>query len=222
MSLFFSNIVAGAALAGSIAFVAGVVLAHGDVAPQGVDTSGLPSLEGEEHYVNPYRDTDAYETAIKIGDKLPEATFYTVNEEGPVAVSTADFFAGKKTVIVALPGAFTPTCHNNHLPGFVESAEAIKAKGVDTIAVLAANDAFVMDAWLGMSGAEGKIVPLSDPDAAFADAIGLGIDMSARGLGMRAQRFTMIVEDGVVTALNAGDHPGQVVESSAEKILETL
>ena len=159
---------------------------------------------------------------IKVGDKLPEATFYTVNEDGPVAVTTAEFFSGKKIVVIGLPGAFTPTCHNNHLPGFVENAEAIKGKGVDTIAVLAANDAFVMDAWVGVSGAEGKIVPLSDPDAAFSDSIGLSIDMSARGLGMRAQRFTLVVEDGVVSAVNAGDHPGQVVESSAEKILETL
>ena len=159
---------------------------------------------------------------ISVGEKLPEATLYTTNDEGPVAISTAEAFGGKTVVVVALPGAFTPTCHNSHLPGFVEQADTIKGKGVDDIFVMASNDPFVMDAWLGVSGAEGKIRPLSDPDAAFAQALGLEIDMSARGLGMRSQRFTMIVEDGAVKFLNAGDHPGQVVESSAEKILEQL
>lgn len=160
--------------------------------------------------------------AITAGETLPEATFYTVGEEGPKAVSTADVFSGKKVVVIALPGAFTPTCHGNHLPGFIEHADAIRDKGVDDIVVLAANDAFVMDAWVGVSGGGGKITPLSDPEAGFSQAIGMEIDMSARGLGMRSQRYTMIVDDGVVSTMNSGDHPGQVVESSAEKILESL
>ena len=160
--------------------------------------------------------------AIAVGESLPEATFYTTGDEGPVTVSTSELLAGKKVVIFAVPGAFTPTCHNSHLPGYVEHADQIRSKGVDEIAVLSVNDVFVMDAWLGVSGAEDTIKLLCDPDAEFTKAIGMELDLTARGLGVRSRRYAMIVEDGKVTTLNVEDSPGEAVESGAAKILESL
>ncbi|MEM9329858.1 MAG: peroxiredoxin [Pseudomonadota bacterium] len=159
---------------------------------------------------------------ISIGAELPEATFHHVTEDGPATTTTADVFSGKKVVLFAVPGAFTPTCHKNHLPGFVENAEAIKQKGVDEIAVTSVNDVFVLDAWASISGAEGKIKFLGDPNADFAKALGMELDLTERGLGVRSMRYAMIVEDGKVTTLNLEDNPGQAVDSSAEKILEAL
>lgn len=159
---------------------------------------------------------------INIGDNLPDATFHCIVDGAPGTASTGDIFSGKKVVLFAVPGAFTPTCHRNHLPGFVEQADSIMGKGVDEIAVVSVNDVFVMDAWSGMSNAEGKIRFLSDPNADFAKSIGMELDLTERGLGMRLKRFAMIVEDGKVTTLNIEDNPGQAVESSAEKILEAL
>ena len=160
--------------------------------------------------------------AISVGSELPAVNFHHVGEDGPGTISTDDFFSGRKIVLFAVPGAFTPTCHMNHLPGFVEHADAIKSKGVDEIAVVSVNDVFVMDAWAGVSGAEGKIKFLSDPDTEFAKAIGMELDLTARGLGVRSKRYAMIVEDGKVATLNVEDNPGQAVESTAEKILESL
>lgn len=159
---------------------------------------------------------------IKIGDKLPEASFKIMTDDGSKTVTTAEVFAGKKIVLFAVPGAFTPTCSNNHLPGYLENHDAILGKGVDAIAVVAVNDQFVMRAWARSTGAEGKITFLADGSGSFVKAIGLDADMSGGGMGLRSRRFSMIVEDGKVTALNVEDAPGQAVVSGAARILEQL
>lgn len=159
---------------------------------------------------------------IQVGQKLPETTFSTMTADGPKNLSTAEVFAGKKVVLFGVPGAFTPTCSNNHLPGYLENHDAILAKGVDTIAVVAVNDVFVMSAWARFTGGEGKISYLADGSGDFAKAAGLELDMSARGLGLRSQRFSMIVEDGAVTALNVEDAPGTAVNSGAAALLGQL
>ncbi|MFO1137357.1 MAG: peroxiredoxin [Rhodoblastus sp.] len=158
---------------------------------------------------------------IKVGDRLPKATFTVMTADGPAAKSTDDLFKGKKVVLVGVPGAFTPTCHKNHLPGFIENEKAIKAKGVDDIAVIATNDVFVMNAWAKDTKSEGKITFLADGSAAFAKATGLDLDLSERGMGMRNKRFSMIVDDGVVRSLNIEEGPG-AEKSGAKTMLEQL
>ena len=152
---------------------------------------------------------------ISVGDKLPDATFKTMTADGAKEVSTSDVFAGKKVVLFAVPGAFTPTCSNNHLPGYLENHDAILARGVDTIAVVAVNDVHVMGAWARFSGGEGKILYLADGNGDFVKAIGLDADFSANGMGLRSKRFSMVVEDGKVTALNVEDKPGVDVSGAA-------
>jgi peroxiredoxin len=137
-------------------------------------------------------------------------------------VTTGEYFKGKKIVLFGLPGAFTPTCHKNHLPGFVANEAAIKAKGVDAIAMTAVNDPFVLSAWAKASGSEGKIAFLSDGNADFAKAAGLEFDAAAGGMGLRSKRYSMLVEDGVVKSLNIEDAPGKADVSSAEHILGQL
>ncbi|MEI5677690.1 MULTISPECIES: peroxiredoxin [unclassified Mesorhizobium] len=159
---------------------------------------------------------------ISVGDKLPEATFKTMTSDGAKALTTAEIFAGKKVVLFGVPGAFTPTCSNNHLPGYLENHDAIISRGVDTIAVVAVNDHFVMGAWANFTGGEGKILYLADGNGDFVRAAGLEADLSAGGLGIRSKRFSMIVDNGKVTALNIEDSPGQAVESGAAKLLEQL
>jgi peroxiredoxin len=159
---------------------------------------------------------------IKVGDRLPNATFMVMTPEGPKPKTTDEIFKGKKVVLFAVPGAFTPTCHKNHLPGFVQNASAIKAKGVDTIAVTGVNDVFVMDAWKKASGADGIIEFLADGSAKFASAIGLTADLTERGLGIRSQRYAMLVDDGVVKVLNVEDAPGKADISGAENLLKSL
>ncbi|NGN40503.1 peroxiredoxin [Mesorhizobium sp. CGMCC 1.15528] len=159
---------------------------------------------------------------ISVGDKLPEATFKTMTFDGAKAVTTAEIFAGKKVVLFGVPGAFTPTCSNNHLPGYLENHDAIISRGVDTIAVVAVNDHFVMGAWANFTGGEGKILYLADGNGDFVRAAGLEADLSGGGLGIRSKRFSMIVDNGKVTALNIEDSPGQAVESGAAKLLEQL
>lgn len=159
---------------------------------------------------------------IAVGQKLPDVSLKTMTEDGMKDLNTADIFAGKKVVLFGVPGAFTPTCSNNHLPGYLENYDAILARGVDTIAVVAVNDAFVMSAWARFTGGEGKLLYLADGSGDFAKATGLDLDMSARGLGPRSARFSMIVEDGTVTALNIEDSPGSAVTSGAAVILEQL
>jgi Peroxiredoxin len=155
-----------------------------------------------------------------VGDKIPSATLKIMGEKGPQDLSTEDLFAGKKVVLFAVPGAFTPTCSLAHLPGFVALADKIKAKGVDTIACLSVNDAFVMDAWGKGSNAE-ELVMVSDWDASFSKALDLTMDASGFGLGVRSQRFALIAEDGVITHLGV-EAPGQFEVSKAEAILEAL
>jgi peroxiredoxin len=160
--------------------------------------------------------------AISVGDRLPDATFAVMGGEGPDQKTTADVFGGKKVVLFAVPGAFTPTCSKQHLPGFVENADKIKSKGIDAIACTAVNDVFVMDAWGKSAGAGGKVVMLADGSADFAKKLGLEMDLSERGLGMRSKRYAMIVEDGVVKALEIEDAPGSAEKSGAEAIAKLL
>ncbi len=160
--------------------------------------------------------------AIKVGDRLPKAKFSVMTAEGPGWKTTDEMFKGKKVVLFAVPGAFTPTCHKNHLPGFVQNADAIKAKGVDTIAVTAVNDVFVMDAWKKATGADGKIEFLADGNGEFAKAIDLTLDGSGNGLGTRSKRYSMLVEDGVVKKLNVEEAPGKAEVSGADNLLKQL
>jgi len=157
---------------------------------------------------------------IKVGDSVPNATFTVMTADGPKPKTTDELFKGKKVVLFAVPGAFTPTCHKNHLPGFLTNADKIKAKGIDTIAVTGVNDVFVMDAWKKATDTDGKIEFLADGSAAFANAIGLSVDLGARGLGTRSQRYAMIVDDGVVKTLNIEDAPGKAEVSGAENLLK--
>jgi peroxiredoxin len=156
---------------------------------------------------------------IKIGDKLPTAEFISFNADGQMKLTTDQVFAGKKVVLFAVPGAFTPTCSMNHMPGFVDNVDAIKAKGVDTVACTAVNDNHVMKAWSKHSGADGKILMLSDGSALFAKTIGLASEMS--NMGLRSRRYSMIVDNGVVTHLNVEDKSGVNV-SGADTILTQL
>jgi peroxiredoxin len=160
--------------------------------------------------------------AIKEGDKIPELKLKTPNADGmPEDITTSELFGGKKVVLFAVPGAFTPLCSAQHLPGFIEKADAIKAKGVDTIVCMAVNDAFVMGAWGKDRGAGDKVVMLADGNGELTRALGLEMDVSVAGLGQRAQRFAMIVEDGVVKKL-AVEAPQKFEVSSADAILGSL
>ncbi|MEE2891296.1 MAG: peroxiredoxin [Pseudomonadota bacterium] len=158
--------------------------------------------------------------AISEGERIPEATLKYMSEQGPADITTADIFGGKKVVLFAVPGAYTPTCSMAHLPGFVALADKIKDKGVDTIACLSVNDAFVMDAWGKDKNAE-DLLMVADWDASLTKAMGLEMDGSAFGLGVRSQRFALIAEDGVVTML-AVEAPGQFEVSKAEALLAAL
>lgn len=159
---------------------------------------------------------------IKVGDRLPNATFRIMTPDGPKPKTTDEVFKGKKVVLFAVPGAFTPTCSKNHLPGFVSKADAIKGKGVDAIAVTSTNDAFVQNAWKQATDPDNKIEFLSDGNADFAKALGLDLDASAMGLGTRSKRYSMIVDDGVVKSLNIEDAPGKADISGAENLLKQL
>ncbi len=156
---------------------------------------------------------------IAIGDTIPNATVKTRTEDGPADLSTADIFSGKTVVLFGVPGAFTPTCSMNHLPGFITHNDEFRQKGVDTIAVVAVNDIFVMGAWEKSTEATGKIQFLSDGNGEFTKALGLDIDLSVAGLGVRSKRYSMLVEDGVVKQLNIEESPGQADKSSAEALL---
>jgi peroxiredoxin len=160
--------------------------------------------------------------SIAVGDSLPEATFRILGSEGIEKLSTADIFAGKKVVLFAVPGAFTPTCHLKHLPGFIDNAGAFKQKGVDTVACVAVNDPFVLDAWAKASGGAGKVLFLSDGNGEFTRKIGMDFDGSGIGLATRSKRYAMLVEDGVVKALSVEDSPGVADVSTAEKLLAKL
>ena len=157
---------------------------------------------------------------IQVGDQVPAATFKVMGSSGPEDMTTEQLFSGKKVVFFAVPGAFTPGCSNTHLPGFVVNADAIKAKGVDTIACMAVNDAFVMGKWGEAQNAE-ELVMLADGNGEFTRALGLEMDASGFGMGIRSQRFGMIVDDGKVTHL-AVEAPGEIKASTAEALMEQL
>lgn len=157
---------------------------------------------------------------IKVGDKLPDVKLIKATENGPEAVQSSEYFAGKKVALFSVPGAFTPTCSARHLPGYVDKAADLKAKGIDEIAATAVNDPFVMGAWNKASGSD-DITMLADGNGEFAEALGLTMDGSGFGLGKRGQRYSMIVEDGVVKELNV-EQPGDFSVSSAEHLLGQL
>lgn len=159
---------------------------------------------------------------IKVGDRLPEAKFRVMTAEGPAWKSTDDVFKGKKVALFAVPGAFTPTCTNLHMPSFVSNIDAFKAKGVSTVAVTAVNDPFVMKEWLKSTGADGKVEGLGDGNADFAKAIGMDFDGAAGGLGVRSKRYSMLVEDGVVKTLNVEEAPGKCEVSGGQTLLGQL
>ncbi|MGH7088989.1 MAG: peroxiredoxin [Stellaceae bacterium] len=159
--------------------------------------------------------------AIKVGDRIPSAKLRQMTPEGPKEISTDEIFKGKKVVLFAVPGAFTPTCSAKHLPGFVQNAAAIKAKGIDSIACLAVNDAFVMGAWGKQQGTDGKVQMLADGNGSFTKELGLEMDGSGFGLGTRSKRYAMVVEDGVVKTLNV-ENPGAFEVSSAEAVLKAI
>lgn len=159
---------------------------------------------------------------ISVGDKLPEAAFKEKTADGMRETKVSDIFPGKKVVLFAVPGAFTPTCHLNHLPGYLENRDTILAKGVDEIAVVAVNDAHVMGAWASATGGQGKIRYLSDWNADFTKALGMETDLSAGTLGLRSKRYSMVVENGVVKTLNVEDSPGKAEKSGAAAIIEQI
>jgi len=159
---------------------------------------------------------------IKVGDKLPNVTFRVMTAEGPKPKTTDEVFKGKKVALFGVPGAFTPTCSNLHMPSFLNNIEAFKSKGVDTIAVTGVNDVFVMEAWKKASGADGKIEFLADGNGEFAKGTDLAFDGSGAGLGMRVKRFSMFVDNGVVKAINIEDAPGKCELTSGEALLKQL
>ena len=160
--------------------------------------------------------------SIAAGDRLPDAAFRVMGADGIKEITTRDVFAGKKVVLFAVPGAFTPTCHLKHLPGFIESADEFKRMGIDTVACVAVNDPFVLAAWEEKSGGKGKVLFLSDGNAEFTKKIGMDFDGSGVGLGTRSKRYAALIKDGVVEALNVEDSPGVAVESTAAKLLDRL
>jgi peroxiredoxin len=155
---------------------------------------------------------------IKVGDKIPSATLYRMGENGPEAVTTDELCAGKKVVLFGVPGAFTPTCSAQHVPGFLQNADALKAKGVDTIACMAVNDAFVMGAWGKDQGSGDKVAMLADGSAELTKKMGIELDLTSRGLGVRSRRFSMLLDDGVVKQLNL-EEGGALETSGAETLL---
>lgn len=159
--------------------------------------------------------------SINVGERVPTVNLKHMTSDGVSEISTDELFGGKKVVLFALPGAFTPTCSAKHLPGFVQHAREIKGKGVDTIACLSVNDAFVMDAWGKAQNVDDNVMMLADGNAEFTDAVGLGFDAGKFGMGKRSQRYAMVVQDGVVKALHVED-PGAFEVSSAESILKEL
>ena len=159
--------------------------------------------------------------AIKVGDKVPAAKLQIKTKDGVQTKTTDELFKGKKVVLFALPGAFTPTCSAKHLPGFVNNHQALKAKGIDSIACLSVNDAFVMDAWGKDQNVEGKVLMLADGNGEFTKAGGLVMDATGYGMGTRSQRYAMVIDDGVVKTLNV-EAPGAFEVSSAESVLKAL
>jgi peroxiredoxin len=158
---------------------------------------------------------------IKVGDAIPSAKLTAATPDGPKEMTTQEVFGGKRVVLFAVPGAFTPTCSAKHLPGYLQNLDELKGKGIDEVACLAVNDPFVMGAWARDQGVDGRILMLADGAAAFTKALGLELDLTGRGLGIRSQRFAMVVEDGKVVSLNV-EPPGGFEVSKAETVLAGL
>jgi peroxiredoxin len=160
---------------------------------------------------------------IKVGDKLPETTFRVMTTDGPKPRTTSEIFKGKRVVLIGMPGAFTPTCSMNHLPGYLKHANLIRSKGVDTIAVTTVNDAFVMGAWSKQNGADEDVIFLSDANTEFVRAIGLNFDGTERGIGpVRSKRYSMMVDDGVVKILHVEAETGKAEASGADNMMKML
>ena len=159
---------------------------------------------------------------IKPGEKMPDAQLMHMSDAGPAPITTAELFDGKTVAMFALPGAFTPTCSNQHLPGFIQKSEELRSAGVDAIICLSVNDAFVMGAWGDQQGAGGKVMMVGDGNAELTEKLGLTMDGSGFGMGTRSLRYSMIVRDGVVETLNVEGNPGQAVDSGAENLLSQL
>ena len=159
---------------------------------------------------------------IQVGDKMPEGGFMKMTDDGPTPITSGDLFDGKKVVLFAVPGAFTPTCSAKHVPGFVAKADELKAKGVDTIACLSVNDVFVMNAWGKDQAVGDKVVMLADGSGDYVSRLGLELDLTPRGMGKRATRFGMIVNDGKVEYLGVESNPGELTVSGADAVLEKL
>jgi len=159
---------------------------------------------------------------VKVGDKMPDAQLMHMSDAGPAPITTAELFDGKTVALFALPGAFTPTCSNQHLPGFIEKSEELRAAGVDTIVCLSVNDAFVMGAWGQQQGATGKVMMVGDGNGDLTEALGLTMDGTGFGMGKRSLRYSMIVRDGKIESLNVEGNPGQAVDSGAENLLSQL
>ena len=159
--------------------------------------------------------------AIKVGDKIPAAKLQIKTKDGVQTKTTDEIFGGKRVVLFALPGAFTPTCSAKHLPGFVNNHQALKSKGIDSVACLSVNDAFVMDAWGKDQGVEDKVLMLADGNGEFTKAVGLTMDGTGYGMGLRSQRYAMVLDNGVIKTLNV-EAPGAFEVSSAESILKAL
>jgi len=159
--------------------------------------------------------------AIKVGDRIPSVKLWHLTPEGPKDISTDDLFRGKRVVLFAVPGAYTRTCSQRHLPSYVGNADALRAKGIDTVACVSVNDAFVMNAWGKEHGADGKIMMLGDGSAEFTKALGLDLDRISAGMGIRSQRYSMLVEDGVVKQLNV-EPSGEFGISSGDSMLAKL
>ncbi len=160
--------------------------------------------------------------AISVGNKLPQANFAVMGPEGPKTVTTDEVFSGKKVALFAVPGAYTPTCHEQHLPGFLSHLDELSNKGIDTVACTAVNDVFVLDHWSKATGAAGKVTMLADGSAQFAKAAGLEIDLTEHGLGVRSKRYAMLVDDGVVKVLNIDEAPPVHDKSSAEQLCSVI
>jgi peroxiredoxin len=159
---------------------------------------------------------------VKAGDKMPDAQLMHMSDAGPAPITTSELFDGKTVAMFALPGAFTPTCSNQHLPGFIEKSEELRAAGVDTIVCLSVNDAFVMGAWGQQQGATGKVMMVGDGNAELTEKLGLTMDGSGFGMGKRSLRYSMIVRDGTIESLNVEGNPGHAVDSGAENLLSQL
>ena len=159
---------------------------------------------------------------IKAGDKIPSIELKTMTSDGPDGITTDDLFNGKKVILFGLPGAFTPTCSAKHVPGYVQHADAIKAKGVDTIACISVNDAFVMGAWGRENNATGAVRMMADGSAEFTKAVGMDLDLNAGGMGVRSKRYSMLIDDGVVKAVNVEEAPGGMEVSDAETMLKLV